>query len=118
MEIQTTQFTEEIPTFSVDNNFKESAQKDLPTTAEIKAWLVSYLAELLEIKPKEVDVTIPFDRYGLDSSVAVGLIGDLEEWLGAELDPTLMYDYPTIKTLAENLAATVQSDLSNFKKPV
>ncbi|NJM72011.1 MAG: hypothetical protein HC862_18490 [Scytonema sp. RU_4_4] len=29
----------------------KSVQKNLPTTAEIQAWLVSYLAELLEIEP-------------------------------------------------------------------
>lgn len=71
---------------------------------KIQAWLVSYLAELLDIEPSEVDVAIPFDRYGLDSSAAVGMTGDLEEWLGAELDPTLMYDYPTIEALVEHLS--------------
>ena len=71
---------------------------------EIQTWLVSYLSELLEIEPSEVDVAIPFDRYGLDSSAAVGMTGDLEEWLGSELDPTLMYDYPTIEALAEHLS--------------
>ncbi len=103
MEIQTTQFTEEMPVLSEDNNVKESVPKNPPTTAEIQTWLVSYLTELLEIEPDEVDVTIPFDRYGLDSSAAVGMTGDLEEWLEYELDPTLIYDYPTIKALAEHL---------------
>ncbi len=71
---------------------------------DIQAWLVCYLSELLEIEPSEVDVTIPFERYGLDSSAAVGMSGDLEEWLGSELDPTLMYDYPTIESLVEHLS--------------
>lgn len=82
----------------------KTKQKNLPITAEIQAWLISYLAELLEIEPDELDVTIPFDRYGLDSSAAVGMIGDLEEWLGSELDPTLIYDYPTIEALAGHLS--------------
>ena len=99
MGIQTTQFTE-MPAVSDDNNVKESVQKNLPTTAEIQAWLVSYLAELLAIEPNEVDVTIPFDRYGLDSSAAVAMTSDLENWIGIELEPTLPYDYPTIETLA------------------
>lgn len=74
------------------------------TAAEIQAWIVSYLAELLEIDPDDVNVTIPFDRYGLDSSVAVGMTGDLEDWMGKKLDPTLLYDYPTIESLAKHLA--------------
>jgi acyl carrier protein len=70
----------------------------------IQAWLVSYLAELLEIEKDEIEVTIPFNRYGLDSSAAVGLTGDLENWLGYELEPTLLYDYPTIEALTQYLA--------------
>ena len=104
MEIPTTQCTEEMPAVSDDNNVKESVQTNLLTTAQILAWLISYLAELLEIEPDEVDITIPFDRYGLDSSVAVGMTGDLEDWLGRELDPTLVYDYPTVELLAQHLA--------------
>ncbi|MDJ0796948.1 MAG: acyl carrier protein [Calothrix sp. MO_167.B12] len=103
MEIQTTQFTE-MTAVADDQNFKETVQKNLPTTVEIQAWLVSYLAELLEIEPNEIDVKIPFERYGLDSSAAVGMTGDLEECLGYELDPTLIYDYPTIETLVGYLS--------------
>lgn len=72
--------------------------------AEIKAWVVNYLADLLEVDPDEVDTTIPFDRYGLDSSAAVGLTGDLADWLGYEVDPTLLYDYPTIESLVQHLS--------------
>ena len=74
------------------------------TREEIKLWLVSYLANLLKVEPDEVDTTIPFDRYGLDSVVAVGLTGDLEDWLGCEIDPTILYDYPTIESLVQRLS--------------
>ena len=107
MEIQTTQSTE-IPTTSDVRNVKESTQNNLPSKGEIQAWIISYLAELLEIESSEVDVKIPFERYGLDSSAAVGLTGDLEDWLGSELDPTLIYDYPTIEALAEHLSEAVK----------
>jgi len=32
------------------------------------------------------------------------LSGDLEAWLGRELSPSLIYDYPTIESLARHLA--------------
>lgn len=70
---------------------------------EIKSWVVNYLSDLLEIDADDVDVTIPFDRYGLDSSAAVGLTGELEDWLEKEVPPTLLYDYPTIEALVEYL---------------
>lgn len=97
------QFPKRPENFEADTS-KEIAQKKLPTSVEIQNWLVSYLADLLEIDLDEVDVTIPFDRYGLDSSAAIGMTGNLEEWLGHELDPTLIYDYPTIEALAINLS--------------
>ena len=77
--------------------------KRLPSKSEIETWIVNYVAELLEVEPNKIDVTIPFDRYGLDSSAAVGLAGDLEDWLERELDPTMVYDYPTIKSLTQHL---------------
>ena len=103
MEIQSSQ-TEQISTVSQSSNSQENISKKTATAAEIQDWLVSYLAELMENKPDEIDVTIPFDRYGLDSSAAIGMIGDLESWIGIELDPTLPYDYPSIETLARHLA--------------
>lgn len=101
METQNLQVT--MPTVSGSN--KIDTDKEPPTAAEIQAWIVSYLAELLEIDPDEVNVKIPFDRYGLDSSAAVGLTGDLEDWLGTEVDPTVLYDYPTVDALVKHLSS-------------
>ncbi|MEH2066049.1 MAG: acyl carrier protein [Nostoc sp.] len=74
------------------------------STTEIKEWLISYLADLLEIEPEEVNVETTFARYGLDSSVAVVLTGDLADWLGKELELRLVWDYPTIASLAQHLS--------------
>lgn len=76
----------------------------LPSSQEIQTWMVSYLADLLEMDPEEIATDVPFDSYGLDSSSAVGMTGELEEWLGAVVDPTFIYDYPTVDALAEHLA--------------
>lgn len=82
-----------------------TAKVQKPTMTEIQEWIVAYLAQLLEIKPQEVDVTVPLDSYGLDSSAAIGLTGDLEAWLGCEIDPTVIYDYPTVEALSEHLSS-------------
>ncbi|AFY75732.1 MAG: acyl carrier protein [Hydrococcus sp. C42_A2020_068] len=79
------------------------------SAVEIQDWIVAYLADLLETEPEEIDVTIPFDRYGLDSSAAVGLTGDLENWLGTEVEPTLLYDYPTVEALVEHLNSQLKA---------
>ena len=99
MEIQSLQVT--ISTIS--ESIKVDVGKEPPTAGEIQAWIVSYMAQLLDIDPDEVNVKIPFDQYGLDSSTAVGMTGDLEDWLERKIDPTLLYDYPTIEALAQHL---------------
>jgi len=91
-------------TGSMKDTTKGNAHKTPPTAAEIQTWLVSYLAELLEKDPKGIEATIPFDRYGLDSSAAVAMTCDLEDWLGREIDPTVPYDHPTVEALARYLA--------------
>nr|AIW82281.1 PuwD [Cylindrospermum alatosporum CCALA 988] len=80
-------------------------KKQIPSLTEIQDWLIVYTAEMLESSPDEIDVTMLFDQYGLDSSMTVGMIGDLEVWLGCELDPTLIYDYSTIELLSQHLGS-------------
>ena len=92
-----------------NNAANGNEHKQSLTEAEIEAWLVSYLAELADIEPDEIDVALPFERYDLDSSAAVGLTGDLEEWLGFQLDATVLYDYPTIQALAQHLATAAKA---------
>lgn len=75
-----------------------------PDRAEIEAWLTDHVAELLKVQPGKVDANRSFADYGLDSLAAVILSGDLEEWLGCTLPPTLAWDFPTIDRLASHLA--------------
>lgn len=74
------------------------------TEEEIQNWLIENLSSLLGLDTEEIDPSAPFERFGLDSSTAVGLTSELEEWLGCEVDPTLLYDYPTIESQAAYLA--------------
>lgn len=92
------------------NNLQSLTKKKSLSESEIKDLIVSYIAELLDIPPEQVDTTIEFDRYGLDSSAAIGLTGNLEDWLGEELDPTILYDYPTIETLTQYLSTVIMAD--------
>jgi acyl carrier protein len=72
--------------------------------SDIQSWLVAYLADLLDIAPEEIDVTVPFERYGLDSVASVGLLGDLAKWLGRKLDPSVVNEYPSIEALTGYLS--------------
>ena len=82
----------------------QNPTKHDPKYEDIEAWLISYLSQLLEIEPNEIDTHASFNEYGLDSSAAVILTGDLQEWLKSDLEPTLLFDYPTIAALAQHLS--------------
>src|SRR5215472_12415767 len=82
----------------------------LPTTKAIQTWLISRLSQVLQVEPQDIDIHEPLTNYGLTSVDAVGLSGDLEDWLKRRLSPTLAYEYPTIETLARHLAG--ESDTS------
>lgn len=70
----------------------------------IEAWLVDKLSEILEIEPNQIDVRQDFEEYGLESAEAINLSGDLEDYLGCRLPPTLLWDYQNIEALAQYLA--------------
>ena len=78
----------------------------------IEKWLVARIARHFDIPPHEVNCHDPFVSYGLDSAAAVSLSGELEEWLGRSLSPTLVYDYPSIIQLAQHLAGDGTSEVS------
>ncbi|MBN8657042.1 MAG: AMP-binding protein, partial [Anaerolineae bacterium] len=74
----------------------------------LQTWLVTRIASILEMDAAEIDPRQPFTYYGLGSVQAVSLTGDLEDFLGRKLAPTLAWDYPTIELLANHLASSSQ----------
>ncbi len=79
--------------------------------AAIEAWCTSYVGRLLDKPADRIDPNVEVERLGLDSATAVALIMSLEEWLGIELMPELLFDYPTIASLSEHLSSRVTSPL-------
>ncbi|GAB4526594.1 MAG: hypothetical protein Tsb0014_06850 [Pleurocapsa sp.] len=76
----------------------------------IQGWLIDKLAEIVEIEANQIDVRQDFEEYGLDSAEAINLSGDLEDYLGCRLSPTLLWDYQNIEALAQYLAASTVAE--------
>jgi acyl carrier protein len=81
------------------------------SAAEIVTWLRRAIAELLEVDESVVDPDAPFESYGLASSDAVFLTGDLSELMGREVSATLAWDHPSIQELATFLAAVARGEV-------
>ena len=75
-----------------------------PSEAAIRDWCVAYLARTLDLTGQTIDTEVTFARLGLDSANSVFLIVELEDWLGLELTPDLLFEHPTIGELARHLA--------------
>jgi len=75
-----------------------------PTEAEIAAWCRSYISRVLGIAEAKIDVAAEFDSFGLDSAMAVALVSDIGAWLGDEIEPSELFEYPTIAAFAKRLA--------------
>ncbi|MEU1545244.1 MULTISPECIES: acyl carrier protein [Nocardia] len=74
-----------------------------PTT--IQDWLVERVADYTERAPHEVDPVVPLAELGMDSVSAVSLCGEIEDRWSLEVDPVLVFEYPTIADIAAYLAA-------------
>lgn len=74
------------------------------TAHDAQAWLVDKLAVRLDVPPEAVDVEKYFDEFDLDSTEALILAGELENWLGFELEATALWYHPTIAALSEHIA--------------
>ena len=69
-----------------------------------KTWLVDRVAQLAEVNSSKIDIHEPFAVYGFDSVQAVGMIAEIEDQFLIRVSPTVVWDYPTISTLAKYLA--------------
>ncbi len=70
----------------------------------LRAWLIEQLSALLDVPPALIDPRLPFSHYGLDSLLALELLGKLEQVLERQLAPALLWEYPTIEALTRYLS--------------
>jgi thioesterase domain-containing protein/acyl carrier protein len=84
--------------------------------AEIQRWMMAEMAKLLKVEVKDVDVQREFSSFGLESLTAFSLTGQLSEWLNRDLSATLLWEYPTIASLADYLAGPVADPKTHTRR--
>ena len=68
----------------------------------ISGWLIERISAALKIK-SVMDPDAPLSKYGLQSIDAVILAMEIEEEVGIELPPTLLWEYNTVNECAAYL---------------
>ncbi len=76
------------------------------TPSDVTAWLIERISRRAGVSAHSLDIHEPFSSYGLGSLDAIELSGALQEWLGRPLPPTLVYDFPSIHSLARHLTGS------------
>lgn len=71
--------------------------------AQLEQWLLTWLAQTLQVPVSSLETTRPLAEYGLDSVAAVELTAGLQTRLNLSLSPTLAYEYPTVAAIAAYL---------------
>jgi acyl transferase domain-containing protein/acyl-CoA synthetase (AMP-forming)/AMP-acid ligase II len=82
---------------------------------EIAAWLISKVAQELQVVPENIDIRQPLADYGLSSLKIVRFSGELQEFLKRQVSPNIFYDYPCIKALSQYLG--VETPISQVETP-
>jgi amino acid adenylation domain-containing protein len=89
----------------------------VPSAANIVGWLTDWVARRCGVPVAAIDPARPFAEYGLVSRDAVALSGELGDWLGRPLQPTLAYDNPSISAIEAFLGGAARPQASAAAAP-
>ncbi len=108
-------------------NIPTSIQSDTPPTGrtfnlaeisveEIQDWLAAQIAVQIGIDPDEIDIRVPFHRYGLDSLQAMNIASLGQQQFGIQFSPLVMWNCPNVASLSDYLAEELaKADVELFE---
>ncbi|MEO9329222.1 polyketide synthase Pks13 [Gordonia aurantiaca] len=73
------------------------------TVDELRDWLRDWVSQATGVPAAQIDVDRPMEELGLSSRDAVALAADVEDKTGVILTATVVYNHPTIATLAQRI---------------
>ena len=77
--------------------------------SQLQDWLVVWLANRTNIQPGSMQPETPFAELGIDSLTAVEVSQELDQVLGLQSPPMVIWSCPSPKELAEYLAGELQA---------
>ncbi|GAA2474927.1 polyketide synthase Pks13 [Nocardia seriolae] len=96
------------PTQTTDNAPAVDGEKPKPpvsdmSVADLREWLRRWVSDATGQPLENITVDRPMEEFGLASRDALALGGDIEELTGVVLNATIVYQHPTIGSLAERI---------------
>jgi acyl carrier protein len=77
----------------------------LASEQELREWLVTFVADVLDVSRDEVDPNAFWESLGVDSAMTLVLVADLSVVLGSEVRPIEVLENPTINAVVEHMTA-------------
>jgi acyl carrier protein len=92
------------PDIKLETSETNVAAMTRPSYEEIVDWCKTYIGKTLGLAPANISADAEFEALGFDSSAAVALVGEAEIWLSLDLEPAVLFEYPTISAFAKYLS--------------
>ena len=73
------------------------------TVDQLRDWLREWVSQATGLPVEQIAVDRPMEELGLSSRDAVALAADVEDKTGVILTATVVYNHPTIATLAQRI---------------
>ncbi|MEK4329490.1 beta-ketoacyl synthase N-terminal-like domain-containing protein [Paenibacillus sp. FSL R7-0312] len=80
---------------------ERDAESVLPA---VGAFVTGVFAKELKLDPLRLDPELPFAEYGVDSIMLAQVLRIIKQGAGTELDPSILYEHPSIRSLSAWLA--------------
>ncbi|CUB45889.1 Polyketide synthase PksJ [Bacillus amyloliquefaciens] len=79
----------------------DTAADNAQLTRKTEEWLKELFSEELRIDQDQLETDVLFQDYGVDSIILAQLLQRINRNLSASLDPSILYEYPTIQSFAK-----------------
>ncbi len=93
------------PTTANDRTAPSPRADDPSLRAQVQRTLVETIAELLKVRSDEIDFDAELSDFGFDSISLTQFCNVLNQTWALELLPTIFFEHPTVRGLAEHLVA-------------
>lgn len=91
---------------------EENKSKGTKVLRRVEAALSQLIAELMRVDLEELDVDAELREYGFDSISFTELSNEINRQFGLPLMPTVLFEYPTIRSLARHLLSEYADELA------
>lgn len=85
-----------------ESKASDGSEKKITENALVD-FLIQTVSGILGKQPSNINIEDTFSSLGIDSQMAVSISGEIQEYIGRNLEPTLLYNYPTIKRLVSHI---------------